>query len=418
MPNPSLIVLLSLLFAICQPLLSQVQPPAVIPKDRNDIAAPNGPKSDAEVHAIWLQARALVQQSQYAEARGLMEDAVRQRPRNAAYHEELGLTLIGASGTLPEGIERKELVDKAHQEFLRAKGLGDDSPYLKVMLEQLGQAASNAPLQSLKKTPAQEAIATGEILYSKGDFDGALTQYKRALELDPGMYEAALFAGDVMFRKGDADAAGKWYETATEIDPNRETAYRYWGDVLQKSGRRKEAGEKLIAGVIAQPYVQAGWIGLQQWALVNHVSFSPPSITLPPGPDLSKNAGGLTLTLPGSKNNDPNAVAWMSYSLIRAGSQISATKPDKNGALNPYRHSLADEATALRAAIDGSKSIPEAKLDPSLRELKALEKDGMLEAWILLNHADQGIAQDYAAYRTSHTKQLHDYIAKYVAHGA
>jgi hypothetical protein len=45
-----------------------------------------------------------------------------------------------------------------------------------------------------------------------------------------------------------------------------------------------------------------------------------------------------------------------------------------------------------------------------------LDKDGMLECWILLNGADQGIVQDYAAYRATHRALLHAYIDKYVIH--
>jgi hypothetical protein len=48
--------------------------------------------------------------------------------------------------------------------------------------------------------------------------------------------------------------------------------------------------------------------------------------------------------------------------------------------------------------------------------LIALDKDGMLECWILLSHADQGIAQDYAAYRATHRELLHAYMDKYLVH--
>ncbi len=40
----------------------------------------------------------------------------------------------------------------------------------------------------------------------------------------------------------------------------------------------------------------------------------------------------------------------------------------------------------------------------------------MLERWILLDHPDQGIAQDYAAFRTTHRDLLHQYIARYDIH--
>ena len=62
------------------------------------------------------------------------------------------------------------------------------------------------------------------------------------------------------------------------------------------------------------------------------------------------------------------------------------------------------------------RKIADDKLDPTLKSLIALDKDGMLECWVLLSHADQGIAQDYAAYRATHRELLHAYMDKYVVH--
>ena len=38
----------------------------------------------------------------------------------------------------------------------------------------------------------------------------------------------------------------------------------------------------------------------------------------------------------------------------------------------------------------------------------------MLECWILLSGADNGIAQDYDAYRNEHRQLLHDYLDRFV----
>jgi len=46
----------------------------------------------------------------------------------------------------------------------------------------------------------------------------------------------------------------------------------------------------------------------------------------------------------------------------------------------------------------------------------ALDKDGMLECWILLNGGDVGTAQDYAAYRATHRELLHACMDKYIGH--
>ena len=58
----------------------------------------------------------------------------------------------------------------------------------------------------------------------------------------------------------------------------------------------------------------------------------------------------------------------------------------------------------------------DAKTDPSIELLTAIEKDGMLECWILFDNPDQGIAQDYVAYRKEHRDLMHRYIEKYEIH--
>jgi hypothetical protein len=63
------------------------------------------------------------------------------------------------------------------------------------------------------------------------------------------------------------------------------------------------------------------------------------------------------------------------------------------------------------------KKIKPGKLDESLRNLVELSDAGMLDCWILINGADQGIAQDYDAYRKDHRKLLHDYLERFVVHG-
>jgi tetratricopeptide (TPR) repeat protein len=46
-------------------------------------------------------------------------------------------------------------------------------------------------------------IFEAEALFSQGKLDDALRNYQKALELDPKIYEAALFSGDVLVNKED-----------------------------------------------------------------------------------------------------------------------------------------------------------------------------------------------------------------------
>ena len=84
-----------------------------------------------------------------------------------------------------------------------------------------------------------------------------------------------------------------------------------------------------------------------------------------------------------------------------------------------YRHTLAEETEALQATrlVLLDRKAPDSHLDPGLRTALTLSADGMLEAYILLNAADEGIAKDYEGYRATHREVLKAYLSKYVVHG-
>ena len=66
---------------------------------------------------------------------------------------------------------------------------------------------------------------------------------------------------------------------------------------------------------------------------------------------------------------------------------------------------------------DGTRALEPATLDESLRNLVELSDAGMLDCWILINGADEGIQQDYDAYRKGHRQLLRDYLDRFVARG-
>jgi hypothetical protein len=53
-------------------------------------------------------------------------------------------------------------------------------------------------------------------------------------------------------------------------------------------------------------------------------------------------------------------------------------------------------------------------IDPDLALLKRLLDANVIEPYVLLNAADQGIAQDYTAYRERNRSRLEDYLSQFV----
>jgi hypothetical protein len=109
--------------------------------------------------------------------------------------------------------------------------------------------------------------------------------------------------------------------------------------------------------------------------------------------------------------------SWMHYSLTRAAwytTKFAKMYPQEKS----YRHSLKEEAEAIRSVIEDVrlqlKTGKIKELNPSLVKLSKLEQDGLLEAYILLARPDEGIIKDYEDYRTAHIDKLRLYVREYV----
>ena len=270
------------------------------------------------------------------------------------------------------------------------------------------------------KKEVDDAMREGQVAFAGGDFPKAIEMYQHALVLDPTLYEAALFTADVYFKTAEQVKACEWFARAVAINPDRETAYRYWGDSLMKQGKVTEAGDKFVEAFIAEPYNRLARAGFLNWAERVHVTLSHPKVDVPTNVQRKDKDTTITLdaNLLGGKNDKSGAAAaWMMYGMIRAGWQSEFAK--EYPAEKTYRHSLKEEAAALRGALEAVKSrkAGDKNIDPSLQVLRQLEKEGLLEAFILLALPDEGIAHDFAAYRKTNTENLRRYVKLYLMTG-
>ena len=365
----------------------------------------------------------LYESNNFAAALPLLEKLAEANPNDPAILSRLGFAIYATSATEKDPAVRKQMRGRARSMLLRSRSLGDDSNLTTMALDSLSAPdASEIPFSDIKA--AEAAIREGEAAFVRGDMDKAITAYKRALDLDPRLYDAALYAGDAEFKKAHNstdpqyrsdhfDAAGVWFAKAIAIDANRETAYRYWGDALDALGKSNEARDKFIEAIIAQPYIRQPYVGLTQWAQRHKVALGHPKI-VPPN---SSNSQGETTTPsidPKTLNSTDGTNQWLMYDLTR----IAWSKGDffKNyPEERVYRHSLKEEAAALRGALDAVKK--DKVEDPSIQILRKLNDEGLLEAFILLALPDQGIANDFPAYRKTNVEDLRRYVKSYVLTG-
>jgi tetratricopeptide (TPR) repeat protein len=371
-------------------------------------------KTDEEIKAEYQQAQKLYDASNFVAALPLFEDLHAQQPKDLLFEERLAMSLLGADSSMtPEA--GKAAHARAKRLLLEAQANGDKSPLLITLLEKMGDGDGSGPVSSTPKTPAEVDFAAAEKLFGSGDLKGALSLYQKSLSEDPTSYLAALYAGDSLFKMGDCPQAGGYYAKAIAIDPDHETAYRYYGDCLTKQREMAKAKDMYIQAILAQPYQKTPRQSLQTWAEANHARITPPPVSLPnraaPGKD-----GNINITLDAKAPTSESSLALM-YSMNSAlwqGEKFKKAYPNEK----QYRHSLAEEKDSIHGMLQVAREtkIPAGKLSASTKVLMDIEKDDMLECYILLDAPDQGIAQDYVAYRKDHRDLMAQYIAKYDIH--
>jgi tetratricopeptide (TPR) repeat protein len=365
------------------------------------------------------KANALYEDGKRLDALPLYEDLAKAYPNEMLYQERLASCLDAAAWQTNDPDQRKALFTRERDAARRAVQLGDKLN----VVQDMANIDPNAPMNMTQGSPAEALMQEGEKAFAAGDYATALSKYAAAAEADPHLYLAALYAGDAAYSQHDLAAAAPWFARAIAIDPDRETAYRYWGDAIKLYGNDPEAAKsKFIDAIVAEPYNKYAWQGLQQWAVQQKAVILPPKIDRPAAPTVDpKNPQNITINIDPAialdKNNE-GSFAWVAYSAKRAlyrGDEFKKNFPNEK----EYRHTLKEEDDALSIVVTviREKKIPPNKLDEGLRNLLEVYDAGMLDCWILINGADDGIAQDYPAYRDAHRQLLHDYVARFVVHG-
>jgi len=335
------------------------------------------------------------------DALALMRQVESAYPNDAVVFETIAACEMVQSHTATNDADRLAAQERERAAALRAQALGDNSPLLQLLLDELRNPSASVPLDA--------SMAAAERAFSRGDLDEALRLYEEIAATHPNDYESRLFAGDVYFRRNDVAAAAQWFDAAIAVDPNRETAYRYAGDALDAAGETDAALDHYLNAVIAEPYSKMPWMGLKQWAQRHHVTLRRPHIPALAAPTTTAKGKAVQLTV--NADGDPALMAaQISYGVQRAtyrDTQFRADHPNET----TYRHSLGEESLALGSIIllDSPSDTPSPFAD-----LKRLNDADVLEAYVLLSAADEGIAKDYPAYRAAHRDRLNAYLREFI----
>ena len=393
------------------------------------------PGHGANFDAERKQANELFMAQKPLEALPLYEDLCRQDQNVAVFAERHGAGLFAREATITDAAERAKVHQAGVAEIERAQKLGDNSNYVQAVLgveakSPVGAILTNVPLTVgytyTGSTAAQAVFRQAEAAFGRSDWAQAVQLYAQAAGLDPTWYAPALYAGDSYFRLKDLAHAGEWFSKAVAIDPDRETAYRYWGDAIYQSGEKEAARGKFIAAVVAEPYGKTAYVELKQWADRTGHQMVTPAVTRP---EFMTPNGVLQIDPALAGSTQDGRSAWIVYQQYRVAhgartlnQLVVGGASTATGVVTPsgYRHTVAEEHAALRAMLAdldaklAAGSVVEANLDPTLRNLRNLERANVLGAWIAINAADAGIRSDYPEYRAKHRQHLAAYVDGYL----
>lgn len=345
------------------------------------------------------------------EALPLLEQLAQKDPKDGEVLVALAAALVEHAATLSDADAAAKERFRARDLLQKAWGLGNTSPLAENLRQLLEELPANGGIKFSDNPLVQQAMNAGEAAFARRDFDEALQEYARALELEPNNYTAVLFTANTYDkRKGFAEAS-EWYERAMRIDSNVETAYRYYADMLAKQGDMARARSMLIHAAVAEPYNKIVWREIRAWAIINKTAFNLVyvGVPLPPKND------------PAGKEPADLSSAWRAYYAVKSewkkGGRFEKQFPQEA----EYRHSLPEESEALAAA---AKVLEQLKADPNTAKLVTdnppaglllkLHEASLIDPYVLFSLGDDGIAKDYLAYRAKNRAKLETYMDKFV----
>jgi len=367
---------------------------------------------DASYQTERQKAASLFNQGKRLEALPLLEQLVQANSRDDEMLVDLAASLVDHAATLIDREASGKERLRARGLLERARDLGNASSLALNLLQLLEHVTEGGDIRFSDDPQVDAALRAGEAAFSQRDFDDAIKDYGKALELQPENYSAALFLGNAYDRKNEPAKATAWYERAIQLDPNVETAYRYYADMLARQHDMAKARVMLIHAAVAEPYNRIVWRELHAWATLNGTQINFVYIGIPPAQ-----------TAPGIDGRQPNdlSAAWDAYYAVKDrwqnGGEFQRRFPEEK----QYRHSLPEESEALTAAVKvlekleaDRKSASEVDSNTGLVLLLRLHEAGLIEPYVLFSLGDSDIARDYVPYRVPNRQRLEEYMDKFV----
>ncbi|MEM8514986.1 tetratricopeptide (TPR) repeat protein [Massilia sp. MP_M2] len=327
---------------------------------------------------LVLQAQALEGRARYQEALTKYKAAEQADP-TASIPLSLAAGLVLKLSTVAPQDAAPQLRDMSRALAERAARLEADDPVAQEVLRMLDDPAPS-PLHQ-PNARAATLMAEGEAAFARQDLKAALARYEATMRADPQYSSAWVAAGNCHYVRRDWTRAEALFRAATVIEPHNAQAWRYLSDALFYQDKRAAAEAMLYKAIEADPSQRPNWRKLAQYRAGAGMPLS--SLGLRRGVRVLENAdGNYVISL--DPQTDAEKTPDHAFRLALGMTEVALRTDDKDRRKSAFEIELESWRQALKIADEAEAKSGEGILDPGLLQVRALAREGQLEAAILL----------------------------------
>jgi len=97
--------------------------------------------------------------------------------------------------------------------------------------------------QSCERKTADDCFRAGTRFFGEGDYDKAIEEYKKAIQIDPNHINSHLNLGEAYYQKGMYEEAKEEYTFVLSLNNMHIKAHYNLGRTLAQEGKKEEAKE-------------------------------------------------------------------------------------------------------------------------------------------------------------------------------
>lgn len=290
-----------------------------------------------------------------------------------------------------------------------AISLAADDPVAQEVLRMLD---NDAPSPLHTPTPQSARLtAEGSALFAQQKFKESLAKYEAAMKADPKNSGAWVGAADVYFAQKDWQRAEAMFREATVIEPRNAQAWRFLSDALLAQGKRSEAESALYTAIAADPSQRPSWSKLAR--LRAAVGLPLKSLAFRRGVRVSQGSDGKYTINIDKPSADPDEVPNYAFRIALATREINLRSDDKTKSQSNFEIELASWQTALTVVAEVEANSGKGINEPALLQMRALAKDGQLQAALLLLTFRQSYRPALEAWLAANPGAVKGFIDRY-----